>query len=73
MRKVRYALEAMGKPIDSMKPLQDALGAAHDLELLQVFTEKNLKLKAKQHSISRKAVRLAKPAIHFAVSKLRMH
>ena len=41
LKKVRYALEAMGRPATPIKHLQDILGDAHDLEILQKLTGKN--------------------------------
>lgn len=87
VKKARYAIEAMGQPIHPMdgsnhpnkamnhpmKKLQDTLGQAHDLELLQGFTGKNAKIKAEQNVLNAKALRLSRPALHFAVSQLKEH
>jgi CHAD domain-containing protein len=65
VKKARYAIEAMGQakhPISRsnhpMKKLQDTLGQAHDLELLQGFTGKNAKINAKQNNLNAKALLL---------------
>jgi CHAD domain-containing protein len=77
VKKARYAIEAMGQakhPIGRsnhpMKKLQDTLGHAHDLELLQGFTGKNAKIKAKQNILNAKALLMSKPALKFAISQL---
>lgn len=70
MKKARYVLEAMGRPIDPMKPLQDALGDAHDLDLLQVLTEEKSKIKVEKRSLNNKAITLVRPALRFAVDQL---
>ena len=69
-KKVRYALEAMGKPIDPIKRLQNILGDAHDLEILHELLGRNSKIKAERHLLNNKAARLVKPAIRFAVVQL---
>ena len=77
VKKARYAIDAMSGSFSPtnrsnhpMKELQDVLGHAHDLELLQGFTGKNLKIKTKQSVLNAEAVRLSRPALQFAVSQL---
>lgn len=67
LKKSRYALEAMGKPVDHMKQLQDILGKAHDLELLQELTRKNNRVNKEQRSLNEKAIHLVKPVLRFAL------
>ena len=71
VKKGRYAFEAMGKPIQPMKLLQDTLGEAHDMQQLQMFVGKNPKLKAIQSSLNKKGLRLTKPTLIFAENQLR--
>jgi CHAD domain-containing protein len=85
VKKARYAIEAMGVPIHPMdrsnhpivapnhpmKKLQDFLGKAHDLELLQGFTGKKARIKRKQKVLNAKALLLSTPALNFAVSQLK--
>lgn len=59
-KKCRYALEAMGKGVTPLKRLQEVLGEANDLDFLQEFTIKNVKLKTLQKSLNHKAIRLVK-------------
>lgn len=70
MKKTRYALEALGRPVEPIKRLQTILGDAHDLEILQTLVGKNPKIKADQHVLNDKGVRLVKPALRFAVTQL---
>lgn len=70
MKKARYVLEALGRPVSPMKSLQDLLGDAHDLEFLQTLIGKNATIKAEQRSLNDKAIRVAKSALRFAVSQL---
>ena len=77
VKKARYAIDAMGetnhpdgRSKHPMKKLQDVLGEAHDLELLQSLTGKNSKIRAKQNRLNGKAIRLSKPTLNFAVSQL---
>jgi CHAD domain-containing protein len=70
MKKVRYVLECMGKPVAPIKELQEVLGEAHDLETLQAFTGKNAKIKAAQVALNERAIRLIKPTLRFAENQL---
>jgi CHAD domain-containing protein len=70
VKKTRYALETMGKPVEPLKRLQDILGDAHDLEVLQAFIGKDVKIKADQRTLNKKATCITKPALRFAVSQL---
>ncbi len=45
VKKNRYALEALGRPVGKLKKLQDVLGKAHDLEMLQGFLGSNALIK----------------------------
>lgn len=67
LKKSRYALEAMEKPVDHMKQLQDILGKAHDLELLQKLTSQDDKIKKEQRLLNKKAIHLVKPVLQFAL------
>ena len=71
IKKTRYALEAMGKPIGSLQRLQDILGEAHDLELLQTLLGKDSTIRAKQRSLNDQAIRMIEPALRFAAAQLR--
>lgn len=71
MKKARYVLEAMGESVEALKPLQDALGEAHDLQILRHLVGDNRKIKSKEFSINKEAVGLIKPAILFASSQLK--
>ncbi len=71
LKKARYAIEAMGKPVKPLKELQQILGDAHDLETLQGFLGKNKKVKDAQQSLNGKAVPLVKPALLYALTQLK--
>jgi CHAD domain-containing protein len=70
MKKIRYSLEALGKPVDPIKRLQNILGDAHDLEILQALVGKNRKVIVDQNSLNDKAVCLVKPTLRFAIAQL---
>jgi CHAD domain-containing protein len=70
MKKVRYVLECMGKPVAPIKSLQSVLGEAHDLEVLQDLTEKNAEITAAQVALNKRAIRLIKPTLRFARNQL---
>lgn len=67
LKKARYALEAMAKPVDPLKQVQTVLGSAHDLERLQTLTKKNRRIKSEWSELNDKAIPLVKPAIRFAL------
>ena len=71
IKKARYALEAMGKPIGPIRSLQDLLGDAHDLEILRALVGKNAKMKAEQRSLNDKALHLIEPVLQYTVNQLR--
>lgn len=70
LKKVRYILEALDKPIGPIESIQRLLGEIHDLEILQSLLGTLPKAKIRQMTLSRRAVRAAKPAIHFALKQL---
>jgi len=71
MKKARYILEAVGEPIEPLKPLQDVLGEAHDLQILRDLVGKSKILKSKESLLNKKALRLVKPALQFTVAQLK--
>lgn len=70
MKRAEYVLEFLHKPLGPIKRLQSLLGDAHDLEFLQALIGENKKVKAKQKSLNKKAVRIVKPVIRFAIAEL---
>ncbi len=70
LKKTRYALEAMGKPVQKMKLLQNVLGDEHDLVTLQTYVGKSAKIKRKQKFFHDQATPLIKPALRFAMAQL---
>ena len=70
MKRVEYVLELLHKPLGPIKRLQSLLGDAHDLEFLQTMIGGNKKVKAKQKSLNKRAVRIVKPVIRFAIAEL---
>ena len=70
MKKIRYSLEAMGRPVDPIKRLLNILGRIHDLEFLQSQVAKNSKIRNARHKLSQKALPLIKPALLFSIGQL---
>ena len=70
LKKARYVIESIGRPVDPIKSLQDTLGQAHDLEVLQELIGKNKKINSERHSLNEKGIRLVKPTLRFAISQL---
>ena len=64
VKKSRYSLEAMGESIEPLRRLQNTLGSAHDVELLQKFTGKTAKLKAIQTFFNHKAILQVRKMTH---------
>jgi CHAD domain-containing protein len=57
IKRLRYALEAVGQTPRSLNTLQDSLGRAHDLVILQTLTKRNPQI---QNQISREYSRALK-------------
>lgn len=70
VKKVRYALEAIGKPVAPLKELQTLLGRGHDLEILQEFLGKNSELQSEMAVEYKKAKNKIQPAIRFVLKQL---
>jgi CHAD domain-containing protein len=70
MKKVRYALEALGKKARPLKPLQEHLGRAHDLQVLGNESQKNKQLKGAQKASLAAAKKLKEKAIASALKEL---
>lgn len=71
MKKIRYALEAFGRPVEPLQKLQDHLGDAHDLNVLGEILGKHHKVKQDERKFRRKAIRQAKPALKFAQRQMK--
>lgn len=63
VKKWRYILEALGKPVEKLKDIQDLLGKSHDLETLQTFLGKKRAIKREQSRLAVEAIQLAKPIL----------
>ena len=72
LRKARYALEALGKPVDPLVRLQDHLGRAHDLQLLRDLTHSSPKLDQAQAKEVREAMKLKGSVIPIAARRLKL-
>ena len=70
LKKVKYSLEAMGKPVTPLKKVIKLLGEAHDLEFVQTFLQKNRKVEAVQNTLNGKAKQLTGAAFRFATRQL---
>lgn len=63
VKKTRYALEALGKPVKPLKALQDALGKTHDLAVLQGHLGPSAAAQRDLRRYAAKSMRLARPAL----------
>lgn len=63
IKKTRYTLEALGKPVEPLNGLQDLLGKVHDLKTLQIFLGKKRAVKRDQSTLAASAIRLAGPTL----------
>jgi CHAD domain-containing protein len=70
-KKARYALEAIGKPVEPLRRLQDLLGRGHDLQVLQELSEKNPFVQADMISRYQEASPLIQSTLEFAVKQLK--
>lgn len=70
IKKTRYALEAIGKPVQPLRNLQGPLGRGHDLKVLQELTEKNTKAQSAAAAHYKKARQVIQPALRFAIKQL---
>lgn len=66
VKKVRYAIEALGYPPGPIKTLHDRLGKARDLEALQQLVGKNDAIKRDEAKYCGLAAKIAKPVMRFA-------
>ncbi len=70
IKKTRYVLEALGRPVESLKDVQSLLGKAHDLETLQHFVGRKRTLKRDRSSLAAAAIRLAGPTLQRVTRKI---
>ena len=70
IKKFRYALEALGRPVQPLRKLQNLLGRVHDLEILQRSVGRNAAVSLDQASTLTKAKRLVRPALQFTESQI---
>ena len=72
MKHARYTLEASNRPIQEMKPLQDILGQAHDIQVLRDLVGNKSRMKAAQKGLNLKARPLIGPTIKYAIRELKL-
>jgi CHAD domain-containing protein len=70
LRKVRYSLEAIGRPVAPLNKLIKVLGDAHDLDRLQILLHEKSKIRGEQKVLNIEAEHLVVPALHFALKQL---
>lgn len=70
MKKIRYCLEATRRPVSPLQKLQEAIGKAHDLEVLEALCGKTPAASRDRAKFERKAKRLIRPALCFALEQL---
>lgn len=70
LKKVRYLLEAAGKPVDELKAIQDQLGEVHDLQVLSEYYKHHPQLKNERMKKNLCAKKSLKPALKLAAHQL---
>lgn len=70
MKKIRYCLEAARRPTKPLQKLQDAIGKAHDLEVLEALCGKTPAASRDRAKFESRAKRLIRPALRFALEQL---
>jgi CHAD domain-containing protein len=70
VKQARYALEAKGEKALPLKKLQDGLGRAHDLEILQELSGKTRRVSRAMAEYRRRSKEELGPALTFALRKL---
>lgn len=70
LKKVRYLLEAVGKPVDPLRKIQDQLGEVHDLQVLSEYFDNNPHLKNDKKIKSLTARKAVKSAFTLATQQL---
>jgi CHAD domain-containing protein len=70
VKKARYRLEFAGQPVERLHVLQDTLGEARDLALLQRHLGAQARARRDQRALEARARRLAVPAIKSALRSL---
>jgi CHAD domain-containing protein len=71
IKKMRYILEALDRPVGPLKEIQGYLGRAHDLEVLQEILGKNKITRKAENRAVKKAKEMAPSALAFARNQLR--
>lgn len=69
-KKIRYTLEALGRPAEELKVLQDTLGQAHDLDVLGNLAEITPKVSRAKQKLTNKGISLAKSGITQSIKAL---
>lgn len=70
MKKTRYALEALGRPVSPIIELQDSLGRVHDLQVLRADVGSNARLEKAALQQRKQARRMIRSTLGFALRKL---
>lgn len=66
-KKTRYALEATGQAVKELERLQDLLGKAHDLYVLQKYLGRHTAITQRQKHLTAEALSHTKPALSKAL------
>lgn len=70
VKKIRYVLESVERPIYPLRKLQTPLGRGHDLEILQELSGKSKKIQTDSSAYYQKARKIILPTLHFAIEQL---
>lgn len=70
LKKVRYVLEALGRPVGPLRQIQDVLGRVHDLDVLKDYLGTNQRMKRDHQTNSKRAIGLSGFALRFARKQL---
>ncbi len=70
VKKTRYVLEALGRPVHPLRVFQGWLGRVHDIEVLEDRALSNSRTQRDRAECLRKSNKLAGPALRFAFQQL---
>ncbi len=70
VKKTRYCLEVLGKPVESLKSLQDLLGQIHDLENFEARFKRSAQAARLKNALEQQVFRILGPILVVALKEL---